>query len=359
MTTDPSLTEVVAHARTIPTDAPEADGTLSWDSTTVVVVEARAAATTGFGWTYSAGATASLVNDVLADVAVGRSALDPPGVNEAMTRAIRNIGRGGVAAAAISAVDIACWDLKARLLGVSLAGLLGRVNDGVAIYGSGGFTTYDDEQTARQVEGWLEAGVRAVKIKIGESWGSNVDRDLARVEFVLGLIEDRALFVDANGGYSIGQARWVGRALDDLGVRWFEEPVTTDDLAGLRLMRHSVTADVAAGEYGDGPAYFQRMLAADAVDCLQIDVTRCGGITDFMRAAALAAARGLEVSGHCAPHLHASFATAVPNLRHVEYFHDHARIEEQLVFAGAQPPHAGRLTPNLDGVGHGFELRRD
>jgi L-alanine-DL-glutamate epimerase-like enolase superfamily enzyme len=358
VTGDPTVATVSARAHKVPTDSPEADGTLEWDSTTVVCVEIRAADRCGLGWTYTTAGAVGVIDDLLSSAVVGRSAMDPPGANAAMSRAVRNVGRVGVAAAAISAVDVALWDLKARLLELPLATLLGRVHDDVEVYGSGGFTTYDDDQTARQVEGWIEdAGVNRVKIKIGESWGSRIERDLARVGFVRDLIGDRELFVDANGGYSIGQAKRIGRILDDNGVTWFEEPVSSDDLDGLRLLRDQLSADVAAGEYGDCPAYFRRMLSAGAVDCLQIDVTRCGGVTDFMRVASLAAAHGIQVSGHCAPHLHASFAAAVPNLRHVEYFHDHARIEERILFAGAEPPKNGRLAPRAGCAGHGMSLR--
>lgn len=362
MTTDgdPRVDSVDAAAYVIPTDAPEADGTLSWDKTTVVVAAVTAGGVQGLGWTYAAAAASHLIGELLATVVVGRSATDPRGANEAMARAVRNVGRPGVAASAISAVDVALWDLQAKLFDVSLVRLLGGPARPVPVYGSGGFTTYDDRQTTDQVCDWLErCGVSAVKIKIGEDWGRRVERDLSRVELVSGLVgERREVFVDANGGYSVAEAIRVGRRFDDLGVTWFEEPVSSDDLAGLREVRRRVGADVAAGEYGYDLPYFGRMLAADAVDCLQIDVTRCGGITDFLRASAVAAARGFDVSGHCAPHLHAAFAGVVPNLRHVEYFHDHIRIEERLLFDGATPARDGCLLP-ADRAGHGLTLRDD
>ncbi|HEX3705675.1 MAG TPA: enolase C-terminal domain-like protein [Mycobacteriales bacterium] len=345
---------------TIPTDFPEADGTLSWDSTTVVTVVARAGDGCGLGWTYTTGAAAAVVEDLLAPVVAGRNAFDPAAANEAMSRAVRNAGRPGIAATAISAVDIALWDLKATLLGLPLHRLLGGQGDPVAVYGSGGFTTYDDARTARQVEAWVEqCGVRSVKIKVGESWGTCEDRDIARAGFVRDLLDGRELFVDANGGYTVAQAVRMGRRYDELGVTWFEEPVSSDDLPALRHIRRLVEADVAAGEYGYALPYFARMVGAGAVDCLQVDVTRCGGITDFVRAGAIAAASGLDVSGHCAPHLHAAFAGILPNLRHVEYFHDHARIEEQLLFDGAEPARDGMLSPCRDRAGHGLALRED
>jgi L-alanine-DL-glutamate epimerase-like enolase superfamily enzyme len=342
----------------IPTDAPEADGTLTWDSTTVVVVEARAADETGLGWTYAAGAVARLVDEMLAGVVVGRDGLDARGAYHAMSAAVRNVGRPGVAATAISAVDVALWDLAARLLGVRLARLLGVVRESVPVYGSGGFITYDAARLAGQLGGWVhELGIPRVKIKIGESWGAAVERDIARMRQAREVIgRDAQLFVDANGGYGRKQAIRVAQAVADLDVTWFEEPVSSDDLAGLREVRDAVAPDVAAGEYGYDLPYFRRMCEAGAVDCLQADVSRCGGITEWQRVAAVAAAHNLQVSGHCAPHLHLDVAAATVNLRHLEWFHDHVRIESML-FDGALTPDRGVLRPDLSVPGHGLTLR--
>jgi L-alanine-DL-glutamate epimerase-like enolase superfamily enzyme len=342
----------------VPTDAPEADGTLAWDSTTLVLVTAAAGGIQGIGWTYGAAAVASVVTGVLAGVVTGRSALDVSGSNEAMTRALRNIGRPGIGAMAISAVDIALWDLKARLLGCGVADLAGRARTEVPVYGSGGFTSYDDSRTREQLTGWVEKDrIPRVKIKIGESWGGNEARDLARVALAREVIgPDAELYVDANGGYSAGQAVRVAHRMDEFGVTWFEEPVSSQDVAGLAAVRGQVRPDVTAGEYSWSLADSARLLTAGAVDCLQLDVTRCGGITDFLRGAALAAAHNLQVSGHCAPSLHAHVAAATANLRHVEYFHDHQRIERML-FDGVLDPDGGVLTPDPGRPGLGLEVK--
>ena len=196
-----------------------------------------------------------------------------------------------------------------------------------------------------------------VKIKIGESWGRRVPRDLERVELAREVIgPDTELFVDANGGYTAGQAVRVADRLAQYGVTWFEEPVSSQDLAGLAAVRRQIRPDVAAGEYSWSLADSARLIDAGAVDCLQLDVTRCGGITEFLRGAALAKAHNLEVSGHCAPNLHARVGVAVPNLRHVEYFHDHQRIE-RLLFDGALDPDGGVLTPDPGQPGLGLTLR--
>ena len=211
------------------------------------------------------------------------AALDVPGASEAMIRATRNITRQGVAGYAISALDVALWDLKAKLLGLPLYRLLGAVRDDAPVYGSGGFTCYDEGQLRDQLSGWA-AGQRIprVKIKIGESWGTDPARDLARMRQARAAVgDDVELFVDANGGYGRKQAIRVMDAAADLDVRWFEEPVSSDDLDGLREVRDAVRADVTAGEYGWDLYYFGRMCAAGAVDCLQADVSRCGGITEW------------------------------------------------------------------------------
>ena len=355
------ITDVEVSAYTVPTDHEEADGTLAWESTTVVAVAIHAGGTSGTGWTYSSPAALEVIRTILAEVVMDRDPLDVPSLHERMRRAVRNLGRGGIAGAAVSAVDISLWDLKARLLGVPLAALFGRCRESVPVYGSGGFTTYDDATTAAQLERWVgEDGVSGVKIKIGESWGTRPERDLHRTFLARRVIgAGTELFVDANGAYSPHQAVRLGhRMIDGGGVSWFEEPVSSDDLVGLREVRRQLPVDVAAGEYGDHESYFERMLAADAVDCLQIDVTRCGGYTSWLRSAAIAAARNVEVSAHCAPNLHTPVAAAVPNLRHVELFHDHRRTDA-LLFEGVLPVVCGRMTPDPARAGHGMALSPD
>jgi L-alanine-DL-glutamate epimerase-like enolase superfamily enzyme len=195
--------------------------------------------------------------------------------------------------------------------------------------------------------------VKSTTHKIGESWGSRIDRDLDRVHRLRELAGPHVqLMVDANGGYTLGQARRIGRVLDELGVIWFEEPVSSDDLDGLAELRATLGCDVTAGEYA-ADLYDVRGLLP-AVDCLQLDATRCGGYTGFLRGAALAAAHNRDVSAHCAPSLHASVCAAVANLRHLEWFADHARLEP--VLATGIPPAADGHVTTPPGPGHGMTL---
>lgn len=344
-----------ARAYTIPTDLPEADGTLAWTSTTLVVVHVTAGGETGVGYTYEHPAVAGIANTKLADLVCGRDALDVSAAWETMGEQVRNIGRSGVASAAISAVDNALWDLKAKLLGLPLVKLLGQAQPTIMAYGSGGFTSYDDGQLEKQLSDWAEAGMTMVKMKIGAEPG----RDITRVRLAREAIgPDVQLGVDANGAYSRKEALAFGEAFGRQGVTWFEEPVTSQDRDGLRLLRDRLPAgmDVAAGEYGWDLQHFHDLLTAGAVDCLQIDATRCLGVTGFIQAATLARAHHLEVSAHCAPTLHVPICCAVPNARHIEYFHDHARIEH-LLFDGFRDAERGRMSPSLDRPGFGIALK--
>jgi L-alanine-DL-glutamate epimerase-like enolase superfamily enzyme len=354
----PLVESVTAAVYEIATSQPEGDGTLAWSSTTLVVAHVTGGGERGLGYTYAASACKPLIDEQLAAAVIGIGVLDTGAALQAMVRAIRNLGRPGLVSCAISAVETALWDLKGRLLGAPVSQLLGAVRDTVPVYGSGGFTTYDEHAAGAQLRQWTETqGIARVKIKIGESWGSAPARDLARIAFARTVIGPEVeLYVDANGGYTRKQAVRMAHAMAEHDVTWFEEPVSSDDLDGLREVRDQVDPDVTAGEYGYDLPYFARMVDARAVDCLQIDVTRCGGITEWLRAAAVAAGRGLQVSGHCAPSLHAHVAAAAPNLRHLEYFHDHSRIEGML-FDGALDPAGGSLRPDPSWPGLGHELK--
>ena len=352
---DVAVTALRTAVYTVPTPQTEGDGTLSWSATTAVTVEVDAGGRTGLGWSYTSASTAALIDEHLAGVARGRDPMDVPGAWEAMVRATRNLGRGGPTSQAIAAVDIALWDLKARLLGLPLASVFGQARDAVPVYGSGGFTTLSDAELRSQVEGWLAAGCEMVKIKVGQSWGSRPRRDLERTRLVREVVGgDVQVMVDANGGYTVGQARTMGEQYDQLGVTWFEEPVSSDHLEALAVVRSAVRCDVAAGEYAASVFDVRRL--CPVLDCLQLDVTRCAGYTEWLRGAALAAAHGLEISGHCAPALHAPVAAAVPNLRHVEWFVDHARLEP-LLFEGVPPVRGGQMQLDPGLPGHGMRLR--
>jgi len=353
---DAAVERVEAAVHTIPTDHPESDGTLAWDATTAIVVQVRGGGATGVGYTYGDAAIAQVVSGTLAGVVEGMDVLSPGAAWAAMTRAVRNSLASGLCAYAISAVDVALHDLKARLLGVSLADLLGRWHDGVAIYGSGGFTSYTLDELRLQAEGWMDLGLQRVKIKVGRDPSADPAR-LRAVREVIG--DDVALMADANGAFTPAAALAQAHgAYAEHGVSWFEEPVSSDDHAGLRRVRDGVPAGmaIAAGEYGTSAFDFRRLLDAGAVDVLQADVTRCGGVTGVLRADALAKAHALPLSAHCAPAVSAHVLAACECAVHIEYFHDHVRAEREL-FDGTPDPQDGRLVPDAGCPGLGLTLR--
>lgn len=353
---DLAIAEIEVAAYQVPTPAPESDGTAEWKSTGLVVVELSAGDRKGLGYTYTDPGAARLVKDLLADAVRGIPPFDTAAAHAAMVRAARNHGRGGVAGMAISAVDVACWDLKAKLLGVPLAKLIGMVRPEIPGYGSGGFTSMSERELSQQLSGWAEKGFGAVKIKVGR----NPERDLERASVARKAIgREIELFVDANGAYQRKQALAFAERFAELGITWFEEPVVRTDIPGLRLLRDRAPAgiEIAGGEYGYEPADFRRFVDAQALDVVQADVTRCGGITGFLRNAALIESHDLPMSTHCAPALHVALACAVPAVRHVEWFVDHVRIEQEL-FDGAPVPRNGELQPDLQQPGLGLSFKR-
>lgn len=346
--------EVSAYS--IPTDFPESDGTLEWNKTILVVVEVTAGDRQGVGYTYADLAAARLIQDKLAAIVVGRDAMAVPGAWAALVHEVRNLGRPGMASMAIAAVDAALWDVKAQLLDLPLVSLLGAVREGVPVYGSGGFTSYTEKQLQEQLSGWAAQGITRVKMKVGRQPAHDPDRVRAAREAVGSAAQ---LFVDANGAYSRKQALAFAETFAACGVSWFEEPVSSDDVLGLRLLRDRAPAgmDIAAGEYGYDLFYFRRMLEAGAVDVLQADATRCAGITGFLRVGALCEAWAVPLSAHTAPSLHAHPCCALTPVCHIEYFHDHVRIEH-LLFDGALTPVDGVLVPDLSRPGLGLKFKR-
>jgi L-alanine-DL-glutamate epimerase-like enolase superfamily enzyme len=353
---NPRIARVRVSAFSIPTATPESAGTLEWQATVLVLVEIEAGDKTGIGFSYADTGTAKLIHEALASIVTGRDALAIGDCWNAMVAAIRNLGRPGISSMAVAAVDNALWDLKARILDLPLVSLLGQVRAAVPVYGSGGFTSYTVAELQKQLSGWTSSGIQRVKMKIGREPGE----DIARVNAARDAIgSSTELFVDANGAYSRKQALAMASSFVKSGVSWFEEPVPSDDLEGLRLMRDRAPPgmDISAGEYGYHSTYFRRMMQAGAVDVLQADATRCAGITGFMQTAALCQGFNLPLSSHCAPSIHAHPCCAATPVRHLEYFYDHVRIEKML-FDGALEPEDGRLRPDLTRPGFGLEFKR-
>jgi L-alanine-DL-glutamate epimerase-like enolase superfamily enzyme len=345
---------VEVSAYTVPTDSPESDGTLRWDSTTMVLVEATGGGERGLGYTYGDVSVGKFVESKLAGEVEGADALSPPAAWTAMQNAIRNAGRQGVGAMAVSAVDVALWDLKARLLGLPLADVLPRFHDAAPIYGSGGFTSYSPQRLREQLGGWATQGIPRVKMKVGREPEKDPERVAAAREAIGDGVE---LFVDANGAYTRKQALYWAEAFAEDGITYLEEPISSEDREGLRLLRDRGPGGlpVAAGEY----EWTLPQLAdlAGCVDILQADVTRCAGITNLLRVDGICKGYQIPFSAHCAPAISAHACCAMESLLHLEYFHDHVRLEDML-FDGVLNPEGAYLRPDESRPGLGLELKR-
>ena len=350
------IRQVEVAAYTIPTDAPESDGTLAWDSTTIVAVHAHAGDKIGFGYSYAPPAVARTISDSLVKAVVNRDAMAITGAHGAMRNRVRNAGEVGMSAMAIAAVDNALWDLKARLLDVPLVTLLGAVRASLPVYGSGGFCSYSDEQLTAQLGGWANQGITRVKMKVGRE----PENDRHRVAVARAAIgPDVELFVDANSAYSRKEALYFCQMFaGEFDARWMEQPLDPTDVDGMSWLREvgPPRLDIADGEYGYDLPYFKRRLEANAVDVLQADATRCGGISEFVGVGAVCQSYAMPLSSHCAPALHLHPGCAVPPMRHAEYFHDHVRIEKML-FDGVSEPRDGALWPDLERPGMGLEFK--
>jgi L-alanine-DL-glutamate epimerase-like enolase superfamily enzyme len=352
------VTRLDVSAYRIPTDRPEADGTFRWEATTLVLVNAFAGpGLAGMGYSYTSAAAGAVVADLLAPVVIGCPVEGAGQAWQEMVRAVRNVGLPGIAAAAISAVDIALWDLRAKILEMPLFKLLGARRLSAPVYGSGGFTSYREAQLVDQLSAWVQAGIPKVKMKVGKDWGARPEEDIQRIRAVRAAIGAGAeLMVDANGAYTARQAVRQAQRFAEEEVIYFEEPVPFERLDQLAFVRKRSPVDVASGEYGYSPDDFCAVLKAGAVDILQADATRCLGVTGCLRAAGLADSFGIPFSTHTAHSVHAHIACAVPQIAHVEYFHDHVRIED-LLFEGVLQPKDGQLYPDPGSPGLGLALK--
>jgi len=350
------IKQVHTAAFKIPTATPESDGTLTWNNTTLIITEIEAAGKTGIGYTYADGSAAYLIEHTLKNLVIGKNIFDIPSITNFLSHQIRNNGNCGIAMMAVSAIDSALWDLKAKILEQPLCNLLGKASDKILVYGSGGFTNYSEDQLSRQFKNWEELGIQYLKMKIGRE----PQKDIKRIKTARNAIRKTTrLFVDANGAYTAKQAIEKANEFDEYDVSWFEEPVPSDQLEDLSFIRGQVSPkiNIAAGEYGYNLSYFKQMLCANALDVLQADATRCGGITGFLNVGQLAEAFQIPFSSHCAPALHLHAALSLPSFYIAEYFFDHIRIESML-FDGISPPEKGYLGPDLSRPGLGIEFKR-
>jgi D-arabinonate dehydratase len=269
---------------------------------------------------------------------------------------VRGYGRKGIAFCALSAVDIGLWDLKAKALGLPLYRLLGPYAESVPIYGSGGWTNFTVEELVAEMMGYVEQGIKRVKMKVGKDFGRSEREDTERVAAVREAVgDDVALYVDANGAYYPKQAIYMAKAFQQYQVGWFEEPTLADDIQGLAEIRRSIDIPVATGEQEYTKYGFRDLISGGGADIVQPDVARVGGVTEWMKIAHMAHGFNLPVAPHAAQLVHLHLACATPNLKVVEYMN--TVLEGDRVWYTDFPAQKdGMWSPFADKLGLGLEL---
>lgn len=311
----------------------------------------------GLGLSIPGRAVQAVVEQNLKHLLVGRDPFNIEWLWERMFWEIRTYGRKGIAFCAISAVDMALWDLKAKALGLPLYRLLGPYHERVPIYGSGGWTDFDErELVAEQTDYINRLGVRAVKMKVAKDFGKSEREDIVRLDAVRKAIgDDVELLVDANNGYYAKQAIRMARHFEERRVGWFEEPVLADDIDGLAAISRATTIPIATGEHEYTKYGFKDLIARGGVDIVQPDVGRVGGVTEWMKVAHLAHAFNLPVAPHAFQLVHLHLAMCTPNLRLVEYL-GVTEQGDQIWFTDFPQPKDGWWAPYPDRPGLGLEL---
>jgi L-alanine-DL-glutamate epimerase-like enolase superfamily enzyme len=286
----------------------------------------------GVGITFFGGAlTAALRRavDSLAPLLVG----DDPTRVEAIAAKVRRLagssGPGGIFTLALSAIDIACWDLKGKAVGQPVAALLGGLRDRVPTYASGALMRpHPIDYLAKAGPRLRDMGFRQMKMQCGSE--STVDASVERVRVMREAIgADVDLMCDINQLWSVNQAIEVGRRIEPYHLFWLEDPTAHDDYAGLARIADNLTTPIAAGEYHYGIVPFRHMLEARSIDVVMIDLLRAGGITQWMKIAGMAEAFNLPVVSHLVPELHVHLIAAIPNGLTVEYMPWTLRLWEE------------------------------
>lgn len=276
----------------------------------------------GIGFSYSkrAGGPAQFAHaQEIAPVLIGE---DPNDIGKVWTKLVwagASVGRSGVATQAIAAIDIALWDLKAKRAGLPLAKLIGASRDSVQTYNtSGGFLHTPIEEVMDNAAGSLANGIGGIKLKVGQpDWRTDIARVTAVREF---LGDDVPLMVDANQQWDRPTANRMCRILEQFDLVWIEEPLDAYDAEGHAMLARNFDTSIATGEMLASVGEHVRLLEAGAVDILQPDAPRIGGITQFLKLAGLAEHHNVQLAPHFAMEIHLHLAAVYPLQTWVEHF---------------------------------------
>ncbi len=260
-------------------------------------------------------------------------------------------GPGGVAALAISAIDIALWDIRGKAFGVPLARLLGGLRDRVPAYASGALTrTTPPGKLERAAAALVEKGYSQIKTQMAVD-GLNAAQEVERIRLVRGAVGPNTnLMVDINQRWSVHEAISIGHQIEDLHLGWLEDPTRCDDYQGLAEIARALATPICAGEYLYGIEPHRQTMMHHAVDIVMIDLLRAGGVTQWMKIAGMAEAFNRPVASHLLPEIHVHLIAAVPNGLVVEYMPWTWRL-----FDNPPMPEKGEMkVPTAAGLGLSF-----
>jgi len=312
-----TIDNVRVAAYEVPTDRPESDGTLKWKATTCVICEVTAGKVTGLGYTYSDASIARLINSKLASLVIGKDAFATAALHQVLKHELRNLGDVGLGAMAVSALDVALWDALAIASGQKLAAMLGGEAKPVRAYNSSGLGLMGPQATAEEALKLLEGGFSGVKLRLGYP---TLEDDVAVARAVRKAVPDHvAIQTDYNQALTVAEAIRRGRALEDEGIYWIEEPPRHDDWRGNAAIARALHVPLQLGENLNGPEAMLEAVAEDACDYVMPDVNRIGGVTGWLHAAGIAAARGMAMSSHLLPEISVHLLAATPTCHWLEY----------------------------------------
>ena len=294
----------------------------------------------------------ALIEDALKPLIVGENPMNNERIWSKIYWALLMGGRRGFVITALGIVDNAVWDLKGRITGQPLNRLLGGFQDRVNSYGSGINLNLSNEALVAQMKGYVDAGFKMVKMKIGHR---DPEVDVERVRLVREAIGPHIhLSLDVNNAWSLTTALRLVRRLEPFGIYWLEEPILADEISSLAKLADKTDIPIAVGENHYTKWEFKDLIAQGAVQIVQADVTKCGGITEFLKIAAMADAHGLPACPHHSVFTDVAAIAAVPNGLFHEYVHDMFEPASRLVLNPARPEQ-GVIEP-LDKPGFGIEL---